>query len=238
MKTQSLGQIGETVAANYLLAQGYEIIRTWTVSDECDNQEVYTQTVFVTIDSGIIANDTELCVGDDFNFDLFNLLSGDFDSGGTWEITSGNATIDGSLFNPYDLELGTYIFMYSDNNSVCPSETEVNITLNDDCVVLACGDADEVIISKAVTANGDQWNEYFTVTGIELCGFTVELQIFNRWGAKIYESNNYQNNWNGFAHSSSIGKSDKVPTGTYYYIINLKDSGLKPFAGPIYVGTK
>lgn len=28
MKKQSLGQIGETVAANYLLAQGYEIITT------------------------------------------------------------------------------------------------------------------------------------------------------------------------------------------------------------------
>ncbi|MBN4057962.1 gliding motility-associated C-terminal domain-containing protein [Olleya sp. AH-315-K02] len=219
-------------------AEDYEIIRTWTVSDECDNETIYTQTVFVTIDSGTIGNSIDLCVGDDFNFNLFDLLSGDFETDGIWEVTSSNATIDGSLFNPYDLELGTYTFTYSDNNSECPGETEVSIALNDDCIVLACGDADEVIISKAVTANGDQWNEYFTITGIELCGFTVELQIFNRWGAKIYESNDYQNNWNGFAHSSSIGKSDKVPTGTYYYIINLKDSGLKPFAGPIYVGTK
>jgi hypothetical protein len=54
----------------------------------------------------------------------------------------------------------------------------------------------------------------------------------------IYESKDYQNNWNAFTHGSSVGGSDKVPTGTYYYIINLKDSGLKPFAGPIYVGTK
>ena len=64
------------------------------------------------------------------------------------------------------------------------------------------------------------------------------MQIFNRWGAMIYESKDYQNNWNAFTHGSSVGGSDKVPTGTYYYIINLKDSGLKPFAGPIYVGTK
>ena len=218
--------------------EDYEIIRTWTVSDECNNEAIYTQNVFVTIDSGTIGNNIDLCVGDDFNFNLFDLLSGDFETDGIWEITSGNATIDGSLFNPFELELGTYTFTYSDNNSECPGETEVSVALNDECIVLACGDADEVIISKAVTANGDQWNEYFTITGIELCGFTVELQIFNRWGAKIYESNNYQNNWNGFAHNSSIGRSDKVPTGTYYYIINLKDSGLKPFAGPIYVATK
>jgi gliding motility-associated-like protein len=89
-----------------------------------------------------------------------------------------------------------------------------------------------------VTPNGDQWNEYFTVEGIEGCGFTVELQIYNRWGAKIYESNDYQNNWNGFAHSNSFGGSNQVPTGTYYYIVNLVDSGLKPFSGPLYVSTK
>ena len=72
----------------------------------------------------------------------------------------------------------------------------------------------------------------------EDCGFTIDVMIFNRWGSKIYESNNYQNDWNGTAHGSSIGSSDKVPTGTYYYIVNLKNSGLKPFSGPIYVGTK
>jgi len=166
------------------------------------------------------------------------LLDGDYEIGGTWTVTSGNATIDGSIFNPYELELGTYTFTYVDDISACPSETTVTLVLNDDCIVLPCGDADEVIISKAVTANGDQWNEYFEVTGIEGCGFTVEVQIFNRWGAMIYESKDYQNNWNAFVHGSSVGGSDKVPTGTYYYIINLKDSGLKPFAGPIYVGTK
>ena len=123
-------------------------------------------------------------------------------------------------------------------------------TVSDDCgntdiwtqtlecgIVRPCG-AEDVVISKAVTANGDQWNEFFTVTGVESCGFTIDVMIFNRWGSKIYESKNYQNDWNATAHSSSVGSSDKVPTGTYYYIVNLKNSGLKPFSGPIYVGTK
>ncbi len=55
---------------------------------------------------------------------------------------------------------------------------------------------------------------------------------------KDNESNNYENDWSGTAHRNSIGNSDKVPTGTYYYIVKLRDSGLKPFTGPIYVGTK
>ncbi|NNF86515.1 MAG: hypothetical protein HKM26_08175, partial [Winogradskyella sp.] len=64
------------------------------------------------------------------------------------------------------------------------------------------------------------------------------IQIFNRWGAKIYEKSNYKNDWNGYVHSNSVGSADKVPNGTYYYIINLRNSGLKPFAKGFYVGTK
>ena len=45
---------------------------------------------------------------------------------------------------------------------------------------ITSGDADSVTISKAVTANGDQWNEFFTITGVEDCGFVYEVQIFNK----------------------------------------------------------
>jgi gliding motility-associated-like protein len=89
-----------------------------------------------------------------------------------------------------------------------------------------------------MTPNGDNKNDFFTIELSNACNFTVELQIFNRWGAKIYENFNYKNDWNGVAHNSSVGKADKVPNGTYYYIINLKNSGLKPFAKAFYVGTK
>ena len=34
---------------------------------------------------------------------------------------------------------------------------------------------------------------------LKTCGFVIELQIFNRWGAKIYENSNYKNDWNGNA---------------------------------------
>ncbi|WP_323026851.1 gliding motility-associated C-terminal domain-containing protein [Gelidibacter japonicus] len=216
----------------------YIITRTWTVSDTCDNEAVYTQTINVdnTVDI-IVATGTELCNGDDLNFDLFSLLSGSYDTNGTWSVVAGTASVNGSIFNPYGLELGTYTFMYSVADEYCPTETLVNITLNDDCVVLPCG-AEDVVISKAVTTYADGKNDFFTITGVEDCGFTIELQIFNRWGAMIYESNNYQNDWNGSSSKASIGSSNYVPTGTYYYVVNLKNSGLKPFAGPIYVATK
>ena len=39
-------------------------------------------------------------------------------------------------------------------------------------------------------------------------------------------------------HDSSVGNAEKVPNGTYYYIINLKNSGLEPYRRLFYVGTK
>jgi len=215
----------------------YEIFYEWTVSDDCGNTAIYLQTIFVTLQSNVTAQDRSLCTLDG-PIDLFGQLSGDYDPNGTWTVTSGDATLeDGSVFDPSDVDLGTYQFTYDDNDQVCPSQVTVTIIVNDECVVLACG-AEDVLISKAVTANGDQWNEFFTVTGIEDCGYTIDLQIYNRWGAMIFEANNYQNNWNGIAHGNAVGSSDKVPTGTYYYIVKLIGSGLKPFSGPIYVGTK
>jgi len=227
--------------------QDYVITRNWTVTDECGNEAIFTQAISVNV-SDVSTSDTDFCITEDVDFDLFSLLSGDYDPNGTWSVVSGDATLNGSIFNPSSLldsegdyeesDLGVYTFKYeSTEQTDCSTSVEVSITINDDCIVLACG-SEDVIISKAVTPNGDNINDYFTVTGVEDCGFVIELQIFNRWGAKIYENSNYQNDWSGAASKGSFGNADTVPTGTYYYIINLKNSGLKPFAGPIYVGTK
>ena len=40
-----------------------------------------------------------------------------------------------------------------------------------------------------------------------------KLKIFNRWGAEVYSSDNYQNDWNGNAKNGQ-----PLPDDTYYYI--------------------
>ncbi|WP_344788853.1 Ig-like domain-containing protein, partial [Postechiella marina] len=213
----------------------YEIIRTWTVSDDCDNSQIFTQTISVTLNDFITTVTDRVC-SEDGVIDLNDYLNNG-ETGSNWIITEGNTTLDGSIFDTENIDLGLYKFTYTSASNGCLNTIEVVIEIHDECVVLPCGKED-VIISKVVTPNGDAQNEFFTITGVETCGFVVELQIFNRWGAKIYENSNYQNDWNGFAHKSSVGNADKVPNGTYYYIINLKNSGLEPIAKAFYVGTK
>ncbi|MCX7547293.1 gliding motility-associated C-terminal domain-containing protein, partial [Xanthomarina sp. F1114] len=213
----------------------YEIIWTWEFSDSCNNIGTASQIVYVTMTDTVITENDSRCTEDGI-IDLFDYYYGT-DTSGTWIVLSGDANLDGQYFDPLNVELGDYVFSYTVASNGCLSTTEVTINVNDDCIVLDCG-SEAVVISKAVTPNGDQWNEYFEVTGVEACGFVMDLKIFNRWGAMIYESNNYQNNWNGATSKGSVGGADKVPNGTYYYILNLKNSGLQPFTGYIYLGTK
>jgi len=113
---------------------------------------------------------------------------------------------------------------------------EYTITVNADCV--QCSEED-VIVSTAVTPNGDGFNDLFTITGAENCFFTYDVMIFNRWGNKIFEAKDYQNDWGGSAPNGSFGTNVNLPSGTYYYIINVtSELNLKPINGYIYLGTK
>ncbi|WP_194767426.1 gliding motility-associated C-terminal domain-containing protein [Tamlana sp. I1] len=237
----------------------YEIIRTWLVTDECNNSETYTQTLNVTLDeiyTEIVAPDT--CFQDGI-VDLQALISEDLNTKGTWEIVEGTsaATLNGNLFDPTIIKMSeeflpgsggiNYRFRYTTTNNGCISVSEIVMNLHADCIVLPCGEND-IQISTAITPNGDGYNDTFDIKGIDLCGFVAEVKVFNRWGALVYESNNYtlgsietsgaKGDWDGSAPSSSIGSKGKLPTGTYYYIINLKNSGLSPLTGPVYIGTK
>ncbi|WP_445738748.1 HYR-like domain-containing protein, partial [Mariniflexile sp.] len=246
--------------------EDYVIERAWTVRDECNNEAVYKQTLNVSLDeivNQIVAPDR--CY-DDGIINMNALLPDTLNTNGTWELLEGNpvATLTGNIFNPTLLELSAdflpkdggidYKFKYTTTNEGCISITEVTMNINADCVVLPCGEND-IVISRAVTPNGDLINDSFYISGIELCGFVAEVKIFNRWGALIFESKKYPQvkktdlsasapagSWNGTSSKSSIGGAGKVPNGTYYYIINFKNenggsTGLPPFTGPVYLGT-
>ncbi len=86
---------------------------------------------------------------------------------------------------------------------------------------------EDVVIYNGVTPNGDGLNDYFVIENIE--NFPENnVSIYNRWGRKVYETNSYNSSGNvfkGYAEGVSVvNKGEKLPTGTYYYIVEYKDT--------------
>lgn len=83
-------------------------------------------------------------------------------------------------------------------------------------------DNNNIIISP----NGDSLNEYLLFD--EIAEYSNNnLVIFNRWGNIVYQANEYKNNWNGFSTGrATYKKPDKLPVGTYFYVLKLGNDPL------------
>ena len=89
-----------------------------------------------------------------------------------------------------------------------------------------------IIPNKGFSPNGDSNNDYWVIADIEKFKLN-RVAVFNRWGVKVYEQKGYDNNdpekrWDG----TSKGGKD-LPSGTYYYIIELNEKDMSPITGPI-----
>lgn len=87
-------------------------------------------------------------------------------------------------------------------------------------LILPCG----VVVYNSVTPNGDGKNDFFFIdTSNGDCSRNLNVKVFNRWGVKVFETNNYGVNGNVFNGYSSgrltMNDSELLPTGTYYYIL-------------------
>lgn len=69
-------------------------------------------------------------------------------------------------------------------------------------------------VPNAFTPNGDGKNERFKVLGRAIKD--IQLQIFNRWGEKVFESYDKKEGWDG------TYKGKKMPAGVYTYIVKVQ----------------
>jgi gliding motility-associated-like protein len=79
-------------------------------------------------------------------------------------------------------------------------------------------------IPKGISPNGDSDNEFFDLRGFDI----KRLEIFNRYGVKVYSKDNYTVEWKGQTDS---GK--ELPDATYYYYIEFETG--QPKTGWVYL---
>lgn len=78
------------------------------------------------------------------------------------------------------------------------------------------------LIPNVVTPNDDGKNDYWRLDFIDVFFPEAEIEIYNRWGIKIFRSVGYSNAWDGSY------KGDPLPVGAYFYTINLHDKDNTP----------
>ncbi len=86
----------------------------------------------------------------------------------------------------------------------------------------------EIVVYNAVSPDGNGENDYFIIENIELYPKN-KVQIFNRWGVKVFETDNYGadgNVFNGLSDGrATINSEGKLQTGTYFYVIEYEYTG-------------
>jgi gliding motility-associated-like protein len=82
-----------------------------------------------------------------------------------------------------------------------------------------------ITIPNAFTPNGDGINDLWDIQALSAYPQCI-VSIFNRYGNLVFQSRGYPKPWDG------TYKNTALPTGTYYYMINLQD-GSEPLAGPV-----
>jgi gliding motility-associated-like protein len=68
-------------------------------------------------------------------------------------------------------------------------------------------------VNAAFTPNGDGVNDVWQLYQTRQCLSNIAVQVYNRYGSKVFESTNYNNNWKGTYNNKPL------PDGTYYYVV-------------------
>lgn len=84
-----------------------------------------------------------------------------------------------------------------------------------------------LVIPNTFTPNNDGINDTWNLSSLKLPS-NCTVNIFNRYGKRIYTSIGYTTAWDGKY------KNANVPVGTYYYVIDLKN-GAMPLSGSLTV---
>ncbi len=171
---------------------------------------VITNTQLNTTVQGVVGIDLlSLVSDDDNNLDptTFNIFQ--------QPISGAAATISGTTLT---IDYSNTTFAGLDNLIVevfdlAGERAEATITIQVD------GD---IIVRNGMSPNGDGKNDYFRLENITALGAVNKVSIFNRWGDKVFEVENYDNQTRRFEGKSDGGS--ELPSGVYFYKITFDGS--------------
>ncbi len=140
-----------------------------------------------------------------------------------------NDTINGTLTcidilkNPKNgiasIKLGTTVITYVPDKDFCGSDSIQYVICNkwgkDTAWAKVTVKCKKLVIYNGFSPNGDRSNAHFHIKDIE--GFpNNHVVIYNRWGERIFETTNYNNDTNNF---DGTWNGNNLPDGIYFYCV-------------------
>lgn len=80
---------------------------------------------------------------------------------------------------------------------------------------------DPVVVYEGFSPNGDGINDRLVIVGLEELE-AFDLQVFSRWGTRVFETESYDEGWDGTWENGGL------PDGLYFYVITYREGDGSP----------
>ncbi len=82
-----------------------------------------------------------------------------------------------------------------------------------------------LFIPKGFSPNYDEKNDLFKIEKLDECFPDFRIRVYNRWGDLLFDSEKGNKTdgakwWDGYSNSR-LNAKEKVPVGTYFYVIEF-----------------
>ena len=216
----------------------------------CNGMASFSQDVAINSCSDItitkVANESQAAIGETITFTitvsnngssnisiievLENIPSGynyvsNTTSNGQYDFASGIWSINNLLANTVaTLQVNVTVNPtgnYTNTASILNSDPEDTDSSNN--VAVASVEVSCLIVYNEFSPNNDGQNEYFIIDCIENYP-SNKLEVFNRYGNIVYETEAYKNTWNGISNVSGVvNRGETLPVGTYFYSLQINE---------------
>ncbi|MCG9794055.1 gliding motility-associated C-terminal domain-containing protein [Flavobacterium algicola] len=98
-----------------------------------------------------------------------------------------------------------------------------------------CEVTDGFLIPDGFSPNNDGVNDTFRIKDIEFIYPNFTLEIYNRFGNKLFSGDKNKLEWTGSNSNYKAGIDGFAPNGVYFYIINYNKNNKTPKQGQLYL---
>ncbi len=166
----------------------------------------------------IVTSDTTIFSGTSIRLETGGSCSDDFN----WSpVTDLN---DPNILNPIASPDEDVTYTLTVNGDNCLSVEQINVRVADQSVV-TCSD---LLLPSAFTPNDDRINDLYGISNRFLISDLVSFEIFNRWGGRVFQTNDIQGSWDGTYQGSPA-----PPTSYIYKIVYQCESQVYSKSGAV-----